>query len=134
MRSGRGIGGRAVGPMKYGDLTYEELRERAADKWLAVIPTDCTEQQESHLPVNFDTWLAERITLAASGEAARKFGVNSLVLPGMPGRPGTGTLRLRRRPCGRAASGPRGTSFSRLEVPGRSGVRVHRRLERLRRP
>ncbi len=65
-------------------LTYEEVRERAEDNWLAVIPTGCTEQQGPHLPVDFDTWFAERVALAGSQEAARKFGVRSFVLPVLP--------------------------------------------------
>ena len=70
--------------MRYGDLTYEELREKADQGWLAVLPTGCTEQQGPHLPVDFDTWFAERVTLAASEKAARDVDVRSVVLPAMP--------------------------------------------------
>ena len=27
--------------MKYGDLTYEEIQERAGQGWLAIVPTVC---------------------------------------------------------------------------------------------
>jgi creatinine amidohydrolase len=70
--------------MRFGDLTYLEIRERAAAGWLAVVPTGCTEQQGPHLPVDFDTWLAETVTLAAAARAAELYGVHALVLPVMP--------------------------------------------------
>jgi len=70
--------------MRYGDMTYEEINERAQQGWLAIVPTGCTEQQGPHLPVDFDTWFAEQVCLAASEKAKRDFGVHSLVLPVMP--------------------------------------------------
>jgi len=70
--------------MKFGDLTYEEIGERARQGWLAIVPTGCTEQQGLHHTVDFDTWFAEQVCLAASEKAARDFGINSLVLPAMP--------------------------------------------------
>ena len=70
--------------MRFGDLTYPEIRERADEGWLAVVPTGCTEQQGLHLPVDSDTWLAEAVTLAASERAAHSYGVRSLVLPAVP--------------------------------------------------
>lgn len=70
--------------MRYGDLTYQEIRERACQGWLAVVPTGCTEQQGPHLPVDFDTWFVEQVTLTASEKAAHDFGVCSLVLPVIP--------------------------------------------------
>ena len=70
--------------MKFGDLTYEEIGERARQGWLAIVPTGCTEQQGLHHSVDFDTWFAEQICLAASEKAARDLGINSLVLPVMP--------------------------------------------------
>jgi creatinine amidohydrolase len=69
--------------MKYGDLTYQEIAERIAAGGLALVPTGCTEQQGPHLPVDFDTWFAETLLLAAS-EAAQRHGVASLVLPALP--------------------------------------------------
>lgn len=69
---------------RFGDLTYREIRARARRGWLAVVPTGCTEQQGPHLPVDFDTWLAETVTLAAAERAAETYGVGSLVLPAMP--------------------------------------------------
>ena len=70
--------------MKYGDLTYEEIRDRANQGWLAIIPTGCTEQQGPHLPVDFDTWFVEQVCNAASEKADRDYGVRSLVLPAIP--------------------------------------------------
>jgi len=45
--------------MRFGDLTYREIRERAEAGWMAVVPTGCTEQQGPHLPVGFDTWFGD---------------------------------------------------------------------------
>jgi creatinine amidohydrolase len=70
--------------MKYGDLTYQEIAERIAAGCLALVPTGCTEQQGPHLPVDFDTWFAETLLLAASEVTARQYGVESLVLPALP--------------------------------------------------
>ncbi len=70
--------------MRYGDLTYEEIRERASDGSLAIVPTGCTEQQGPHLPVDFDTWFVEQVCLGASKKAANVFGIHSLVLPAIP--------------------------------------------------
>jgi creatinine amidohydrolase len=70
--------------MKYGDLTYEEIKARATAGWLALVPTGCTEQQGPHLPVDFDTWFAETLLLAAAEEASQRYGVASLVLPALP--------------------------------------------------
>lgn len=70
--------------MKYGDLTYEEIRDRAHQDWLAIIPTGCTEQQGPHLPVDIDTWFVEQVCNAASEKADRDHGVRSLVLPTIP--------------------------------------------------
>ena len=53
--------------MRYGDLTYLEIRERADTGCLAVVPTGCTEQQGPHLPVDLDTWLAEILHEIARG-------------------------------------------------------------------
>ncbi len=70
--------------MRFGDLTYLEIRERARDGWLAVVPTGCTEQRGPHLPVDFDTRFVEPVVLAAAEKAAQDYGVYSLVLPAMP--------------------------------------------------
>ena len=70
--------------MRYGDSTYEEIRDKAEQQWLVVVPTGCTEQQGPHLPVDFDTWFVQQVTEAASERAAKKFGVQSLVLPAVP--------------------------------------------------
>ena len=57
--------------MKYGDLTYEEIRDRAHQRYLAIVPMGCTEQQGPHLPVDFDTWFADQVCCAASETADR---------------------------------------------------------------
>ncbi len=70
--------------MKFGDLTYEEIHDYARQGWLAIVPTGCTEQQGPHLPVDFDTWFAEQVCLAASERAENQYGIHSLVLPAIP--------------------------------------------------
>lgn len=70
--------------MRFGDHTYEEIRELARGGCLAILPTGCTEQQGPHLPVDFDTWFAVQLCEAASERASRRFRVNSLVLPAIP--------------------------------------------------
>ena len=70
--------------MRYGDLTYEQIRDSASRGWLAIVPTGCTEQQGPHLPVDFDTWFAENLCSAASDRAARDHQIQSLVLPALP--------------------------------------------------
>jgi creatinine amidohydrolase len=70
--------------MQFGDLTYQEIKGRAAEGYLAIVPTGCTEQQGPHLPVDFDTWFAEQICLAASEKSEEAYGLHSLVLPAMP--------------------------------------------------
>ena len=70
--------------MKFGDLTYEEIRDKARQGWLAIVPTGCTEQQGPHLPVDTDTWFVEQLCNAASERAVADHGVRSLVLPAIP--------------------------------------------------
>jgi creatinine amidohydrolase len=70
--------------VRFGDLTYQEIREQASLGALAVIPTGCTEQQGPHLPVDFDTWFAETLCLAAAKKAAQLYGLNVLILPVLP--------------------------------------------------
>src|SRR5450759_3532636 len=55
----------------FSDLTYREIRECAQQGWLVVIPTGCTEQQGPHLPVDFDTWFAESLMVAAAEKVAQ---------------------------------------------------------------
>ncbi len=70
--------------MRFGDLTFREVQEKAVAGWLAVVPTGCTEQQGPHLPVDFDTWFAETLMLAGAEHAAKHYNVDALVLPAMP--------------------------------------------------
>lgn len=62
--------------MRLGDLAYLEIRERAEEGWLGIVPTGCTEQQGPHLPVELDTWLAQKFALAAAERATSEYGVN----------------------------------------------------------
>jgi creatinine amidohydrolase len=70
--------------MKFGDLTFQEIRERAKDGWMVVVPTGCTEQQGPHLPVDYDTWFVETVCLAAARQSSKERGVKVLVLPVVP--------------------------------------------------
>ncbi|HET8839901.1 MAG TPA: creatininase family protein [Ktedonobacteraceae bacterium] len=69
---------------RFGDLTYQEISKCAQQGWLAIIPTGCTEQQGPHLPVDFDTWFAEALMVAAAEKVAQDAAVQSVVLPAMP--------------------------------------------------
>jgi creatinine amidohydrolase len=70
--------------MRYGNLTYEEIRDRRGEGYIAIVPTGCTEQQGPHLPVDFDTWFAQELMEAAAERASREYGVFALVLPAIP--------------------------------------------------
>lgn len=70
--------------IRFGDLTYQEIRECAEQDYLAIIPTGCTEQQGPHLPVDFDTWFAETLMVAVAEKAAQQYGVHALVVPTLP--------------------------------------------------
>ena len=70
--------------MRFGDLTYQEIRGRAEEGWLAVIPTGCTEQQGPHLPVDYDTGIVEAVCLAGARRGSERYGVKALVLPAVP--------------------------------------------------
>jgi creatinine amidohydrolase len=70
--------------VRFADLTYEEIRQRTEAGGLAIVPLGCTEQQGPHLPVDFDTWFAETLTLAAAERAQERYGIHALVLPALP--------------------------------------------------
>lgn len=70
--------------MRFGDLTYLEIRELAEADCIAVVPTGCIEQQGLHLPVDFDIWFSEGLCLAAARRAQKDHRVNSVVLPALP--------------------------------------------------
>lgn len=70
--------------MRYGDLTYQEIKKLAVADSLVVLPLGCTEQQGPHLPVDFDTWFAESLMHAAAAEVQRRDGRVVLVLPTLP--------------------------------------------------
>jgi len=73
--------------MRFGELTFEEIGQRAAQGWLTIVPTGCTEQQGPHLPVDFDTWFVETVCLAGANQAKEKHQVEALVLPALPFSP-----------------------------------------------
>ena len=70
--------------VRFGELTYREIRHHADVGCLALVPTGCTEQQGPHLPVSFDSWLVETIACASAEEAIRAYGICVLVLPTLP--------------------------------------------------
>ena len=70
--------------MRFGDLTYPEIKDRIERGALAVLPTGCTEQQGPHLTVRWDTWFAETVCASAAERLGEKHGVDALVLPAMP--------------------------------------------------
>ena len=82
--SSRGEGGHDRASVRFVDLTYEEVRERAMAGALAVVPTGCTEQQGPHLPVGFDTWFVEAVAVAAAEEISMSRGIPVLVLAALP--------------------------------------------------
>jgi creatinine amidohydrolase len=70
--------------MRFGDLTFEEVRDAAQGGSIAIVPMGCIEQQGPHLSVDFDTWFAETLMTAGSDAATERHGVSSLVLPALP--------------------------------------------------
>ena len=70
--------------MQFGNLTYQEIQKSVSEGALVIVPTGCTEQQGPHLPVDFDTWLAENVAMAAAEQAHEDHGVEVLVLPALP--------------------------------------------------
>jgi creatinine amidohydrolase len=70
--------------MKFGDLTYQEIRAAAEAGAVVIVPTGCTEQQGPHLTVDFDTWFVGKLCIAASETASENYGVDSLVMPVLP--------------------------------------------------
>ena len=70
--------------MKYGEMTFQQVKDAARKGWLVILPAGCTEQQGPHLTVDWDTWFAERVCLDASERAQRVYRVHSLVLPALP--------------------------------------------------
>lgn len=71
--------------MRFGDLTYQEIRELSRNKAaVVVIPTGCTEQQGPHLTVDFDSWFVEDVCVESSNAALERFDVASIILPTLP--------------------------------------------------
>ncbi|MFD2444023.1 creatininase family protein [Bacillus sp. CGMCC 1.16607] len=70
--------------VEYGKLTFLEIKEKAEEGYMAIIPTGCTEQQGPHTSVDFDTWLATELTIESAEKVNEKYGVKSLVVPTLP--------------------------------------------------
>ena len=68
--------------VRFGDMTFEEIRTSAHAGAIAVLPTGCTEQQGPHLAVDFDTWFPEALLAEAADHVAREIEV--IVLPALP--------------------------------------------------
>ncbi len=70
--------------MNFADLTYEEIRDLVPETAAVFIPLGCTEQQGPHLPVDFDSWMIDRICQ----DVAERFQTQSrrkiLVMPTLP--------------------------------------------------
>ncbi len=69
---------------KFTDHTYLEIKDFVDAGCLAIVPTGCTEQQGPHLSIDFDTWFAETVALAAAKHVTSVHQVRALVLPAMP--------------------------------------------------
>ncbi|MCL6602408.1 MAG: creatininase family protein [Paenibacillus sp.] len=70
--------------MRFSKCTYLEIKQKAEEGYIAIIPTGCTEQQGPHATVDFDTWFAEELMNEVSEELFSKYGIKSLVLPAVP--------------------------------------------------
>ena len=68
----------------FGELTYQEIRERANAGAIAIVPTGCTEQQGPHLSVDFDTHFAAALMTTAAKQASNSGHVDCVVLPALP--------------------------------------------------
>lgn len=69
-------------PVRFGDMTFEEIGAAAAAGAIVVVPTGCTEQQGPHLAVDNDTWFVEALTIEAADQVAPE--VTAVVLPALP--------------------------------------------------
>ena len=70
--------------MRYGDLTYLEIKELVQAGAVALLPTGCTEQQGPHLPVDYDTYWITQVAEGISLAAQELDGILSLVIPTLP--------------------------------------------------
>jgi creatinine amidohydrolase len=83
--------------MIWGNLTAPQLAAAARHDALVILPLGCTEQHGQHLPVDTDTYQAERLVRDGCARAAERFGTRTVVLPTLPfgptgehfGSPGT---------------------------------------------
>lgn len=70
--------------MRFGDLTYLEIKELVEAGAVALLPTGCTEQQGPHLPVDNDTYWITQVAEAVALAAQELDGILSLVVPTLP--------------------------------------------------
>jgi len=70
--------------MRFGNLTYIEIKEKVKENYVLFIPTGCTEQQGPHLTVDFDTWFAEELLDEVTELANQNQGMKYLVAPTLP--------------------------------------------------
>lgn len=79
-----------MGPMSdevsihWGDHTWEEIRQLADTRALAVLPCGATEQHGPALLLRTDIRIAERVAWSAAEKVWRENGVRALVLPTLP--------------------------------------------------
>lgn len=70
--------------VNWAELTSDEIGRAGREGALAILPLGCTEQHGGHLPVDMDTYQAERLCREGARRAADRFGVKVLVLPALP--------------------------------------------------
>ncbi len=70
--------------MKYGDLTYLEIKKKVEEGYMIIVPTGCTEQQGPHLSVDFDTWFAYELMEEVSEKLFLEKNIKTLVAPVIP--------------------------------------------------
>jgi creatinine amidohydrolase len=70
--------------LKWGECTWEEIGEAAAQGYLVVAPFGSVEQHGPMLPLDTDVRIAERYAEEGAQLAAELYGVRSLVMPVMP--------------------------------------------------
>lgn len=70
--------------VKWGECTWEEVREAAKQGALAVAPFGSVEQHGPMLPLDTDVHIAERWAFDGARIASERYGVRALVMPTMP--------------------------------------------------
>lgn len=68
----------------WGENTWEDIRDAAAEGCLAVAPFGSVEQHGPMLPVDTDVRIAQKLAEGGAARALEAFGLRTLVLPTMP--------------------------------------------------